>query len=125
MTVRAIFGGLLLIAAAGPLLAGEQLTMKVSPEVAFAPADLFVRASIEADNQNRALEVVLDSPDFYRSSLVALDGEQAPRTTVFELRNVPRGVYVVTTRLLGPSGQIRSSVRRSVNVISPSEPRFK
>ena len=123
MRVREIFCGLLLAGAVWPLLAGEAMTMKVSPEVAFAPANLFVRASIEADDQNRALEVVLDSPDFYRSSLIALDGERAPRTTVFELRSVPRGVYVVTTRLLGPSGQTRSSVRRMVNVISTSGPR--
>lgn len=122
MSVRAIFCGFLLALAGGPLLAVAQMTMKVSPEVAFAPADLFVRTSIEADNQNRGLEVVLDSPDFYRSSLIALDGERAPRTTVFELRSIPRGVYVVTTRLLGPSGQTRSSIRRLVNVISPSEP---
>ena len=99
------------------------MTMKVSPEVAFAPADLYVRASIEANDQNRALEVILDSPDFYRSSLIALDGERAPRLTVFELRNVPRGRYVVTTRLLGPSGQTRSAIRRTVTVMSPSETR--
>jgi hypothetical protein len=123
LTIRAIFCGLLLVAAGRPLLAGEQMTMKVSPEVAFAPADLYVRASIEADDQNRALEVILDSPDFYRSSLIALEGERAPRTTVVELRNVPSGHYVVTTRLLGPSGQTRSTVRRAVTVMSPGDNR--
>ena len=86
--------------------------MKVFPEVAFAPADLVVRASIEANAENRAIEVVLDSPDFYRSSLIELEGERAPRTTVFELRNLPGGRYVVTTRLFGPSRQTRSATRR-------------
>jgi hypothetical protein len=95
------------------------MTIKVSPAVAMAPATLKVRASIESNAENRAIEVVVDSPDFYRSSLIELEGEQAPRTTVFEVQNLPGGRYVVTTRLLGSSGQIRSAVRQTVNVIAP------
>ena len=123
MRVREIFCGLLLAAVASTAAAGEQLTMKVSPEVAYAPADLVVRASIEANPENRALEVVVDSPDFYRSSLIELEGELAPRTTVFNLRNLPGGHYVVTIRLLGLSGEPRSTVRQTVIVMSPNEMR--
>lgn len=121
--MREIFGGLLLAASASALGAGEQMTMKVSPEVAYAPADLVVQARIEANPENRAIEVVVDSPDFYRRSLIELDGELAPRTTVFELRNLPGGRYVVTTRLLGLSGQPRSIASQTVSVISPNEMR--
>ena len=99
------------------------MAMKVSPEVAFAPADLVVRAIIEASPDNRALEVIFDSPDFYRSSLIELEGELAPRTTVFEIRNLPGGRYVVTTRLVGSSGQTRSALRQTVTVMSPNEMR--
>ena len=99
------------------------MAMKVSPEVAFAPADLVVRTSIEASPENRALEVILDSPDFYRSSLIELEGELAPRTTVFEIRNLPGGEYVVTTKLLGPSGQTRSALRQTVTVMAPDKVR--
>ena len=123
MKVRVICCGLLLAASASPLGAGEQMAMKVSPEVAFAPADLVVRAIIEASPDNRALEVIFDSPDFYRSSLIELEGELAPRTTVFEIRNLPGGRYVVTTRLVGSSGQTRSALRQTVTVMSPNEMR--
>ena len=121
MRVREIFCGLLLVASASSLGAAEQMTMKVSPEVAYAPADLVVQASIEASPDNRAIEVVVDSPDFYRSSLIELEGERAPRTTVFKLRNLPGGRYVVTTRLLGVAGQLRSTARQTVTVISPDD----
>ena len=97
--------------------------MKVSPEVAFAPADLVVRTSIEANPDNRALEVIIDSPDFYRSSLIELEGELAPRTTVVEIRNLPGGEYVVTTRLVGPSGQTRSALRQTVTVMAADKVR--
>ena len=123
MKVREIFWGLLLVAAASPLGAGETMTIKVSPSVALAPATVFVRASVESNAENRAIEVVVDSPDFYRSSRIELEGADAPRTTVFELRNLPGGRYVVTTRLLGTSGQIRSALHQLVNVVSPNEAR--
>ena len=118
MKVRQIFWGLLVVASASPLGAGEPLTIKVFPAVALAPATLLVRATVESNVENRAIEVVVDSPDFYRSSLIELEGESAPRTTVFELPNLPGGQYVVTTRLFGPSGQTRSALRRTVNVIA-------
>jgi hypothetical protein len=123
LKVREIFWGLLLVAAASPLGAGETMTIKVSPAVALAPATLFVRASVESNAENRAIEVVVDSPDFYRSSRIELEGADAPRTTVFELRNLPGGRYVVTTRLLGTSGKIRSALHQLVNVVSPNEAR--
>jgi hypothetical protein len=119
LKVRAIFWGFLLVASASPLGAGEPLAIKVTPAVALAPATLWVRASVESHAGNRAVEVVVDSPDFYRSSLIELEGESAPRTTVFELRNLPRGRYVLTTRLLGASGQIRYVLRQTIDVVSP------
>jgi hypothetical protein len=119
LTVREICWGLLLIAWASPLGAGEPLAIKVSPAIALAPATLFVRATVESHAGNRAIEVVVDSGDFYRSSLVELEGEYAPRTTVFELRNLPRGHYMLTTRLIGVSGQTRSLLGQTVNVTAP------
>ena len=123
MKVREICCGLLLAASASRLGAGEQMAMKVSPEVAFAPADLVVRTSIEANPDNRALEVIIDSPDFYRSSLIELEGELAPRTTIFEIRNLPGGEYVVTSRLVGPTGQTRSALRQTVTVMAADKVR--
>src|SRR5262245_46429598 len=76
MKYRATFLGIFLILAAiHPVGAGERLTMRVSPAVSFAPANLIVRAFIEAHNENRAVAIIAESQDFYRSSEVQLDGE--------------------------------------------------
>jgi hypothetical protein len=118
MTARAILFGVLLVTSVMPVGAGEKMTVRVSPAVSFAPANLMVRAQIEADAQNRAVEIVAESTEFYRSSEIQLDGENAPRTSTFEFRSLPPGTYEVTATLLGPGGSARASVRQSVNVIA-------
>ena len=82
--------------------------MKASPEISFAPALLTVRTVIEPDADNRALEIVIDSEDFYRSSLIQLEGDQAPRTSVVQFRSVPGGSYMISARLLGQGGESRA-----------------
>jgi hypothetical protein len=101
-----------------PVGACERMTMKVSPAVAFAPANLVVRTTIEADAGNRAIEIVAESPDFYRSSEMQLEGDKAARTTMFEFRSLPPGTYEVRAKLLGADGQTRAAVRQQVNVIA-------
>src|SRR5262245_7444309 len=95
MATRTVFVGILLAFTALPLGAGEPIRMKVSPAVAFAPANLIVRATIEADAANRAVEIIAESTDFYRSSEIQLQGEKAARTNTFEFRSLPPGTYEV------------------------------
>jgi hypothetical protein len=101
-----------------PLGAGERMTMKVSPAVAFAPANLIVRAMIVADADNRAIEIIAESQDFYRSSMLQLDGDKAARTTNFEFRNLPPGTYEVRGNLVGARGEQRAMVRQQINVMA-------
>ena len=102
-----------------PLLgAGERMTLKVSPAVAFAPANLVVRATIPADADNRAVEIVAESDDFYRSSQIQLEGEKAARISLFEFRSLPPGTYQVRANLLGADGRSRAMIRQQVNVIA-------
>jgi len=110
---------LTMVAAAGTakLAAGDHVEMHVTPQVAFAPADLSVRATIQTDPSNRAIEVIADSSDFYRSSEIQLDGENAPRTTMFEFRSVPSGFYDVRAVLLGSRGEELATVQYQVNVV--------
>ena len=118
MMLRACFLGIMMAAATLPVGAGERMTMKVSPAIAFAPANLVVRTTIEADAGNRAIEIVAESPDFYRSSEIQLEGDKAARTTTFEFRSLPSGTYEVRAKLLGADGQARAAVRQQVNVIA-------
>ena len=107
-----------MVAAALPLGAGERITMKVSPAVAFAPANLIVRATIVADADNRAVEVIAESDDFYRSSTMQLEGDRAARTNMFEFRSLPPGTYEVRANLLGSNGEQRATIRQQINVIA-------
>ena len=103
---------------ATPLGAGERLTLKVSPAVAFAPANLIVRAMIVADPDNRAIEIIAESPDFYRSSSIQLEGDKAARTNMFEFRSLPPGTYEVRANLLDSNGASRAMIRQQINVIA-------
>ena len=104
-----------MLAVALPSAAGEPLAMRVSPRLALEPALLTVRTTIEADADNRALQIVAQSADFYRSSFIQLDGANAPRLNVFEFKNLPNGTYDVTSVLVGSRGD-RATVSRRFEV---------
>jgi hypothetical protein len=118
MKVKAALLGMLMTTATLPLGAGEKMTMKVSPAVAFAPANLVVRAVIVADPDNRAVEVVAESDDFYRSSTIQLEGDKAARTSMFEFHSLPPGTYEVRANLIGANGDSRARIRQQINVIA-------
>ncbi len=107
------------VVAGGPGLAAANvpLSIRVSPSVSFAPADLVVRAVVEVNANNRAIEISAESGDFYRSSEIQLDGEKAPRTSQFEFLNLPRGVYEVRAVLKGSQGQALAFARQRINVV--------
>ena len=118
MNVRYLLGGVLALLTS-PLVtgAGERLTMRVSPTVAFAPAYLVVQTQVEANAKNRSIEIIAESGDFYRSSEIQLDGENAPRTTRFEFRGLPGGQYTVAAVLKGANSEPLALTRRDVNVV--------
>ncbi|MEO8260425.1 MAG: hypothetical protein ABI868_23980 [Acidobacteriota bacterium] len=97
--------------------AKDNLSMRVSPAIAFAPADLRIQTRLEPDSANRGIEVIAESGDFYRSSEIQLDGSRAPRTVTFEFRSLPAGEYRVTASVLGTDGQRRTLARSSVKVV--------
>ena len=88
----------------------------MSPAFSFAPANLVIRASVEPDAQNRSIEVIADSEQFYRSSLIQLEGDRAPKTMMFEFRSLPPGDYQLTATVNGPAGQLRSVTHATVTV---------
>ena len=112
----------LALAATAPLGAGERLTIRVTPRMAFAPASLIVNAVAERDPANRALQIEVDSEEYHRSSLVQIDGDEAPRTTTVRYDGVPGGTYEVRAILLGSGGQQRAATLLHVEVFS-NEPR--
>jgi hypothetical protein len=97
--------------------AKDNLSLRVSPAVSFAPADLVIQTRLEPDAANREMEVIAESGDFYRSSSIQLEGDRAPRTVRFEFRSLPAGEYEVRAAVMGKDGQRRAIARSRVNVM--------
>jgi len=97
--------------------ANQPVTMQISPAVSFAPANLVIRTRLEPHVNNRAMEVIAESADFYRSSAIELAGDRAPRTLTFEFRGLPPGEYEVTAAVVGTDDRRRALVRAQVYVI--------
>ena len=97
--------------------AKQPLSIHASPAVAFSPANLVINTRIEPDPGNRAMEIVANSDQFYRSSTIALEGDRAPRATRVEYRSLPPGQYEVTVALFGAGGQQRARATTHINVI--------
>ena len=118
MTSRMLICGMLVTMATFPANAGDRLTMNVSPSVAFAPAKLVVRMNVESNPDNRSIAIVAESPEFYRSSEIQLDGERAPRVTQLEFKSLPSGSYNVRATLYGVGGKELALARREIHIIS-------
>ena len=116
MNARFLVLGLMLTATAA-VGANPSLGIKVSPAVSFAPANLVIRTTVDPDAGNRALEVVAESEEFYRSSTVTLDGDRAPKTTQFEFRSLPPGEYEVSVVVTGADGRQRAISRAQAKVV--------
>jgi hypothetical protein len=117
MKIQACVCGLLLTAAL-TVNAGERLTIAVSPLQSFAPTTLMVRIHVAPDVDNRALEVTAESGEYFRSSLIQLEGKDAPRTIAVELRGLPGGDYQVRGTLIDTAGRPRASVHQQAIVLA-------
>jgi hypothetical protein len=104
-----------LLLAGSPLSGDEPLRMQLTPAVSREPAVLTIRVTVEPADENRVLQVVAESSTFYRSSEVQIDGRHSAPLNVFQFRNVPNGVYHVTSLLIGTNGQ-RASASRTARV---------
>lgn len=109
-------GGLVLALATPPLGAEEALAIRVTPHTAFAPATVSVTVTVEPDADNRTLLVEDDSDQYFRSSLISLEGDQAARTYVLVFRGLPPGQHRIVAVVRG-SRELRGTVRSTVTVI--------
>ena len=63
-----------------------------------------------------AVEHYAQSPQFFRSSTIDLDGRNSPPLTIIEYPNLPPGFYEVSAVLVGTTGK-RATAMRFVKVI--------
>jgi hypothetical protein len=76
-----------------------------------------VRAFVEPNDDNRSLEIVAQSPEFYRSSHVDLDGRNSPRMAVVEYPRLPPGRYEISGVLVGVGGK-RATAMKFVQLVA-------
>lgn len=105
-----------LLLATPALSAKEALSLRATPQVANAPAHVSVTVTVERHTENRELVVVDDSEDYYRSSVVQLEGEKAARTYLLVFRGLPPGQHRISATVRGQVGQ-RAIVRTTVTVV--------
>src|SRR5262249_53966906 len=116
MRLLFLLAGMLFVVA--PLNGTESLKMSVSPAQSLAPAYLRVRLTVEPNAVNRTVAVVAESDDYFRSSELPLEGEDGPRTILFEFRGVPSGEYRIRGLVGDAGGHEVASVQQNVNVIA-------
>jgi len=92
------------------------LSVRVSPTMAHAPADLFIYVSVARRPENRLLRVTAESDDFFRSSDTQLDGEYSARITVVRFRELPPGGYQIKAELIVSNGRTANVAKRTVEV---------
>jgi len=101
-----------------PVTGRDAVTITVSPARAFAPATLRVIVRIEPNATNRSLTIVADGENFFRSSEVSLDGDQAPKIIQMPFPSVPGGQYDVYAVLKDASGRERATAHEQVAIFS-------
>jgi hypothetical protein len=90
---------------------------RVWPLRALAPATVRIEVLIEADAANRALHIVVDSGEHYRSSTIALEGARAARFHFVQYRAMPAGQYGVEVLLVDQEGVSRAMERQWFEII--------
>ena len=115
---KALWIGGLMVLTVLPAQGNAALTYAVSPAQAIAPATVKVRARVEPNAENRLLAIIVDGDDYYRSSEIQLDGNQAPPTVEIQFPSLPGGDYEICAVLIDSAGRQRAIVRRSAKVVS-------
>ena len=116
MRIRILLLAMLSLAVS-PAGAGDRVAVRVSPRIAFAPADLTVLAKLERHPENRVMEIVAESEDFYRSSEIPLEGELAAKATFVRFQGLPSGRYSVSVTVRGSLGQRLGISHATVDIL--------
>jgi hypothetical protein len=106
------------LASPGNAAEPAMLNARVRPAVAFAPATVRIEVLIETNDDNRVLQIVADSGEYLRSSVIPLEGAKAARFHSITYRGMPAGRYEVQVSLLAPNGTVRAIERHWIDLVS-------
>jgi len=102
-------GAVLITLSTGVMAASKSqpVAVEVGPAVSFAPGNVRITSHVEPAVANRMLLLVVESDSHYSSSELPLEGDQAPRSHSFFLKNLPAGEYEVVATLRTESGTVK------------------
>ena len=107
-----------IVVAASTASGRARLELRARPAFAFAPSDVQMEFRISPDAANRALDVSAESDEFFRSSLVELEGERAPKVVTIHYHGLPAGDYNLRGALLNNDGRELAVVEKQVTVMA-------
>ena len=84
------------------------MTLAVRPTVLFAGRDVRTTVRTPRDPRNRELRIIVEAADYFASSDVQLDGDDAPATHQFTWKELPSGAYRVEAILTREDGERRT-----------------
>ena len=93
-------------------LAKQGVEVRLSSRFALEQEVVRSLIRVAPHQDNRLLRVEIDSPDFFRSSDVQLEGELAARNHFFSWKSLPPGSYDLIVTVLGSQGP---RIRRQVS----------
>jgi hypothetical protein len=85
----------IVVASLTSLAAAEEASISVTPRVAMEGSTVVITVRITPDPSLRALVLEADSPEFFRSSFLQLEGARSAAVHTLELRSLPAGRYYV------------------------------
>jgi len=99
--------GLIFVLALPLFAQGDQmLSLEARPTFCMEPCEVRITVGVDRNEANRELLIEADSPDFYRSSAVQLDGETAPSVYTLVWKSLPAGRYQLRAMLRRASGDV-------------------
>ena len=108
---------------APPVLAADDphpVSVNIRPAVTFAGGAVRATVRTPRDPRNRELRIVVEAADYYASSDVQLDGDDAAMTHQFTWKQLPGGAYRVEAILLRADDE-RRAVSSCFAVLSGDE----
>jgi hypothetical protein len=85
-------------------LAKHGVEIRVSSRFALAHEVVRSLIRVAPHRDNRLLRIEIDSPAFFRSSAVELEGELAAQNHFFSWKSLPPGSYLLVVTVLGSEG---------------------
>ncbi len=75
------------------------LSARIVPRFSVAPGNVSIIATVEPDERNHLLRVEAESPAFFRSTEIPLNGHRAARVHTIAFRDLPAGQYEIRVRV--------------------------